>query len=234
MEKRRVKYSKISSWKRFYSTPRMAPSGLIIIFGNRGSGKSATIAKRYLKWLKNETHIYKNFYSNIEFNVSHEGSRYLDLEKHKFTDYIIDNELTRKYRAFTRDSITEFYIEPNSIVCLDELGIIANSRDFANFPKEFIHMIKILRKLGILLIANSQNYDIDKQLRLGASELRLQKKIGNLSYSRKINKFIDIAENNVSAESQIVDKIEFASILEKNAIQLTFIPFYSSMYDTYK
>lgn len=229
----KIKYSKLKSWRKFIKSPRMAPSGLIIIFGNRGSGKSATIAKRYFKWLKKDIKTYHNFYSNIEFNIEHENSHFLDLENHLFTDYIVQNDLTRKYQAYT-DAITPFKIMPNSIVALDELGIIANSRDFKSFPKEFIHLIKILRKLGILLIANSQNYDIDKQLRLGASELRLQKKIMNLSYSRKINKYIDINNTDANAESQIVDKVEFAGLFEKNAIQFTYIPFYSSLYDTYK
>lgn len=237
MEKRkRVKYKKFRSWLNFHKQKKPAPSGLIITFGARGSGKSATIAKRYLKWLRKEQSVYKGFYSNIEFTIPNPNSHYLDLENHKITDYFDpDDPAIKKYKVSTYDFMNpvEFFISRDSIICLDELGIIANSRDYANFPKEFIHLIKILRKLGILMLANSQNYDIDKQLRLGASDLRLQKKIVNLSYSRKIKKWIDISKDSNSAESQIVDQVDFANIFEKDAIQLTYIPFYAALYDSF-
>lgn len=161
---------------------------------------------------------------------------HLDLSNHKVTDYLDPQDpVISRYHCSTYDPLkpVPFFIQRNSIICLDELGIIAHSRDYANFPKEFVTYVKLLRKLGMLVLGNSQNYDIDKQLRLAASDLRLQKKIINLSYSRKIKKWIDISKDSNSAESQIVDQVDFASIFEKDAIQLTYIPYYAELYDSF-
>lgn len=239
--KYKVKYSKIESAKEFFKGKKPAPSGLIITFGQRGSGKTTMIAKDYLKWLKKDNAIYNDFYSNTEFKLKTKETHYLDLEHYKFTDYIEQNKITKKYGAFTDPTErgledTPYKIRGNCIIEIDELGIIANSRDYKNFPKELIHFIKILRKLGILFKANSQTYDIDKQMRLGASDLRLMTKIGYWTISRKIKKYIAINESkddNGNAESQIVDRVEFASILEKDAIKITFIPFYTKIYDSF-
>lgn len=237
----KIHYSKFRSFFDFSRSKKPAPSGLVISFGNRGSGKTTNIAKDYLKWLKKDFKKYHSFYSNVEFNIVNDNCFYLDLEHYKFTDYIIQNSLTRKYQAFTDPrerglADTPFKISGNCIIELDELGIIANSRDYKNFPKELIHLIKILRKMGILFKANSQNYDIDKQLRMGASELRLNRKIINWTISRKINKFIainDSTDSNGNAESQIVDKVEFAKLFEKDSVKITFIPFYTNLYDSF-
>lgn len=232
---KKINYSKINSYKHFISDKRPAPSGLVITFGSRGVGKTTIIAKDYYNWLKKDHIIYKQFFSNVQFNIDDPNYKYLDLEHYNFTDYIASTPITRKYKAFTSPiqrglPDTPFKIEGNCIIEIDELGIIANSRDYKSFPKELIHFIKILRKLGIMFKANSQSYDIDKQLRLGASELRLMTKTLDFNVSRRINKFIAINEgkdSNGNAESQIVDRVEFASILQKDSLKITFIPFYS-------
>lgn len=239
MEKRKhqkIKYSKTKSWWHFHHDKKPAPSGFIVTFGKRGCGKSATIAKRYLKWLRKEQKKYSAFYSNVSFTIPNENSFYLDLTNHKLTDYLDPSDpVIQQYQCstFSFNNPVDFFIKHDSIIALDELGIIAHSRDFKNFPQEFVKFTKILRKMGILMIANSQSYDIDKTLREGASDLRLQKKIFNLSYSRKINKWPDIVKSEGSAESQIGDQVEFAPIFQKDAIQLTYIPFYAGVYNSF-
>ena len=163
----KVKYSKFISRHHFFKDPKPAPSGLIIAFGKRGCGKSATIAKKYYTWLKKEQGVYSAFYSNVHFTIVNPNSYYLDLSHHKLTDYLDPNDpVIAEYKCSTYkpENPVPFFIKHDSIICIDELGIIAHSRDFSNFPKEFIYFVKIIRKLGIYLHCTSQAYDIYNSL----------------------------------------------------------------------
>lgn len=236
-----IKYSKIRSALNYFKSNIPAPSGLIITFGSRGSGKSTDIAKDFYRWKTKHKDYksYNDFYTNIYINTTDEHYHYLDLVNYKITDYMPINDKTKKGQCYTEPKTpTPFKINENSIICIDELGIFAHSRDFKNFPKEFIHLVKYLRKLGILLKANSQSYDIDKTLREGASDLRLKRKLINLSFSRRINKKI-VCDNpsdtpGITAEQQIHDELTFASILSKGGIEFTYIPFYTDLFNSFE
>lgn len=250
MKKNKVKYSKLKSWIDFYKSKKPLPSGLIICFGARGSGKSTDIAKDELNWEKQKKEFkgYTDFYTNVYINTHNPHYHYLDLVNYKLTDYIPINDKTNNARCFTNPMIdnkgnltgladTPFKINENSIIELDELGIVAHSRDFKNFPLEFVRFIKYLRKLGILMKANSQSYDIDKTIREGASELRLKRKIGHFSISRLILKKIVVDNKNdkinQTAENQIHDELKFANILTPHWLKITFIPFYTNRFNSF-
>lgn len=237
----------LKSIKNYYFKKKQAPSGLIISFGNRGVGKSTNIAKDYYKWLKKDHKQYTHFYSNVELKKYNDNYHYLDLNKYYLTDYIPITEKTINGRCYTDPTTrkdkygnyltdTPFKIEENSIIELDELGIISHNRDWKNTPQEFKNLIKYLRKLGILFKANSQEYDIDVVIRRGANELRMMKKIGNINISRLYNKKITIkkAEESQNAESQIVDEITPGIIILPGVVKLTYIPKYTDLFDSFK
>lgn len=248
MKKVKIKYSKLNSFKHFIFGKKQAPSGLIIEFGNRGSGKSTDIAKDELLWEKRskEFSTYTDFYSNVRINTTNPNYHYIDLVKYNFIDYFPLNDKTKNARMIPKDKNgdyvvvdTPFKFNENSIIELDELGIIAHNRDFKSFPQEFKNFVKYLRKLGILMKANSQSYDIDKTLREGASDLRLKRKFLFWSISRKILKKIVCSDSKnkttiVTAEQQIHDELKFAPIFVKNAIHLTFIPFYTDRFNSFE
>ena len=73
----RIKYSKIKSLIHFIKFKKPAPSGFILYFGKRGSGKSANIAKRFYIWKKKQKRIYDSFYSNIKINTDDTDTYYL-------------------------------------------------------------------------------------------------------------------------------------------------------------
>lgn len=242
------KYSKFRSLINYFKGNKQASSGLVIIFGNRGCGKSTDIAKDELNWelKKKEFKSYTDFYTNVEIKTNNPNYHHLDLIHYDLTDYIPINEKTINGKLIKRNKEgklinvkTPFKINENSIIEIDELGIIAHSRNYKEFPKEFIYFVKYLRKLGILMIANSQTYDIDKTLRQGASDLRLKKKIIYWSFSRQIRKRIVCStakENkyNYKAEEQIHDELDFMPIIIPGAIKITFIPFYTDRFDSFK
>lgn len=233
-----IKYSKWHSVKNFFKRKQSINTGLEIDFGPRGCGKTTVIAKYLYNFLISKKLKYDHFYSNVEFKLINENVWYLDLNAHKLTDYLDPNDkLWKKYNVSTHyKNPTPFFIQSNSIICLDELGIIANCRNFKDFPKEFITFIKLLRKAGIYVIGNSQNYDIDLALKNGSNDLRITRKFLWWSVSRKIRKYPSIIRNNdestVSAEN-IGDVIELTPIISRDAIRITFIPFYTDMFDSY-
>lgn len=242
MEK--LKYSKIRSLIDFYKRKKdfKSPSGLEIDFGPRGCGKTTIIAKYYYQF-NNGKLPYTNFYSNVSLHyydsINNSTCHYLDLNNHKLTDYLNpDDNLVCKYKLSTYDTNNpvEFFIEHNSIICLDELGILHMSRDFKNFPKELIKFIKLLRHFGIYIIGNSQNYDVDLALKNASNDLRLSQKILNFSISRKIKKYpglIKATEQSQVSADNIGDIVEFASIFEKDSIRITYIPFYTNLFDSF-
>lgn len=250
---KKVKYSKLKSFKNFVFGKKQAPSGLIIVFGSRGTGKSTDIAKDELRWENKHKDFkaYTDFYTNVKINTNNEHYHYLDLVHYKLTDYMPLNEKTKNAKIIPYDKETKEYIvantpfkiNENSIIEIDELGIVAHARDYKNFPKEFIYLVKYLRKLGILMIANSQSYDIDKTLREGASDLRLKRKFMYWSLSRRIRKRIVCSSQDKSnkkatyvynAEQQIHDELDYAPVFTKGAIKLTFIPFYTDRFNSFE
>lgn len=229
--------NKFKSLITYIKTKKPAPSGSIIKFGSRGCGKSTDIAKAFyyydLKCSKNKQ-VYDNFYTNVNINTNNPRYHYLDLNNFSFTDYISPN-LSSNYKGYYTNAPTPFKIERNSIIYIDELGLLYSNRSWKDFPKEFTKFNRLIRHFGIMIVMYSQAYDIDKSLRTNANELYLLNRILVFTISRRIKKYIGVTdkddENN--ADSQICDKVELCNLLEPNAISLTFIPFYTYLFNSF-
>lgn len=231
-------YSKFKSWLNFFRKKNVSPSGLIICFGNRGKGKSTDIAKRYhqlAKLRKKGKCPYKYFYTNLKmYNVDTTFYRYLDLNNYDFTNYLGD--IMRNYGCICDSKDLPFTIEKNSYICIDELGLIYHNRDYKSFPREFTKFVKLIRKFGIYMVGYSQAFDIDKAIRTSSNELYLMNRIGHITYSRLIKKYIGVNEKdeNGNQDSQIADKVKFAGIFEKDSIKFTYIPFYTDYFNSFE
>lgn len=55
--------------------------------------------------------------------------------------------------------------EPDSLVMIDEVGVIHSNRDFKSMPREAIEWYKMQRKLRITVVLSSQTMDVDKKIR---------------------------------------------------------------------
>lgn len=232
-----MKYSKFKSLKNYLKPKNQCPSGAIIKFGQRGCGKSTDIAKAFYKFdkqCKKNKNIYDYFYTNVKINTDNQNYKYLDLNKYKFTDYI-SSRLSDTYVGYYTECDTPFKIQRNSIIYLDELALLYSNRSWKTFPQEFTKFNRLIRHFGIMLVMYSQSYDIDKSLRTSANELYLLTRILGFTLQRKIKKYIGITDkdDNGNADSQICDKVELSSILEKDAIKLTFIPFYTDLFNSF-
>lgn len=228
---------KINSLFLYFKTKKPSPSGSIIKFGSRGCGKSTDIAKSFYKYdlqCKNNKQKYDNFYTNVLINTTNPNYHYLDLINYTFTDYISPN-LSNKYKGFYTNANTPFKIQRNSIIFIDELGLLYSNRSWKDFPKEFTKFNRLIRHFGIMLVMYSQAYDIDKSLRTNSNELYLLNRIGVFTISRRIKKYIGVTDKDDqnNSDSQICDKIELCGLLEPHSLSFTFIPFYIYLFNSF-
>lgn len=74
-----------------------------------------------------------------------------------FTNFGIFNELPLKY--------WEVEFPPNSIIFVDEVGLVHDNRSFKTFPQECAEFYKYQRKNKLIIYMASQTVDIDKKIR---------------------------------------------------------------------
>lgn len=130
-------------------------------------------------------------------------------------------------------------IPPNSVLMIDEVGMIWDNRDFKNFKNYIRDYFKLQRHYRHVVYLFSQSFDIDKKLRDLTDHMYL---IGNLfnclSVARRITKTITITEANKTqaGESKLVDQLKFDSLLLFwcGSLKLTYIPRYVKYFDSFE
>lgn len=160
------------------------PFKLIFVFGKKGSGKSCYLVHEIKKHLKKGWTVYTDMFVNIA-GVRHISANDLD----------------------------SFKPVANSLVCLDEVGLTWNNRDYKTFSKGITEYIKLQRHFKVKMIINSQSFDVDKKIRDCTDYMILQSNILNcISVSRPIVRSITLTEPTSEAESRIADKLQFDKI----------------------
>lgn len=67
-----------------------------------------------------------------------------------------------------RDLSPKYWLDeypPDSLILIDEVGVIHSNRDFKSMPREAIEWYKMQRKRRLTVIVSSQTMDIDKKIR---------------------------------------------------------------------
>lgn len=54
---------------------------------------------------------------------------------------------------------------PDSLILIDEVGVLHGNRDFKSFPPELIEWYKMQRKRRLTIVVSSQTMDVDKKIR---------------------------------------------------------------------
>ena len=116
------------------------PHKLIFIFGKKGSGKSTYMVYLMLRHLKRGWTVYTNMY-----DVCIPGVRFMDT-----------------------DSLKTCVPDPHSVLFIDEGGLIWDNRGYKSFDKGYTEFFKLQRKYKCKVYINSQDFDIDKKIRLTA------------------------------------------------------------------
>lgn len=139
---------------------------------------------------------------------------------------------------FNTDLIGIAQFPPNSVILVDEVGLIWHKRDFKSFSPAVRKYFKLQRKYRHIVYLFSQSFDVDASIRELADYLFLVKNIFNcFSIARRISKYPDVIEasKSVSGESKIVDSYRIDSLLLFwcGSVRVTYIPRWVRLFNSF-
>ena len=131
------------------------------------------------------------------------------------------------------------YVElpSNSVLLVDEVGMIWDNRNFKTFKPEVRDWFKLQRHRKIRVYLFSQTFDIDKKIRDLTDEMYLvEKKLRVFSYAKRILKRTVLNKSSAEAPSKIDEDLVFDSLLLFwcGSRRFTFIPKYAKYYDSFE
>lgn len=178
------------------------PYRLIFVFGKKGAGKSCYMVRQMLK------------YKRAGWNV------YTDMEDIRIPGV----------RIISVDMLSTFRPEPNSLICLDEVGISMDNRNYKSFPPGLRDFFKYVRKMQCVVIINSQAFDVDKKVRDTVDSMLLMQSVGAVfTICRPIQRSITLVEPSADSEGRIADRLSFTSVF---SWRIYFLPAYFGYFDS--
>lgn len=122
----------------------------------------------------------------------------------------------------------------NSVIFVDEVGMIWDNRDFKKFDKAVRNFFKLQRHYKVTIYLYSQCFDIDKKLRDLCDELYIMKSHSNcISICKRIKKDLTIVEAHGEAESRITDDLKVVPWFIPGSRKFTYLPKYHKYFDSY-
>lgn len=169
-----------------YSRRWANPYKLIHIFGKKGSGKSCLMVREMIKHQKRGWYVYTDMQ---DCNIP--GVRII--------------------KAF---DLARFRPEYHSLVCLDEIGITFDNRDFKSFPPGLRDFFKFQRKYRVKIYMNSQSAsDYEKKIRDVTDSMILQSSIFDcISISRPISITFKPTESTSEADGRIAPHLKIGGL----------------------
>lgn len=178
------------------------PYKLTFVFGKKGSGKSCYMVRQMLRYLRRGWNVYTDM-----ADVRIPGVRVIRLS-----------------------DLSTFRPEPHSLVCLDEVGISMDNRSYKSFPPGLRDFFKYVRKMKIVVIMNSQAFDVDKKVRDTTDSMLLLQSLGSLfCIARPIYRGITLTEPSADSESRIADTLRFGWLF---SWKLYYMPSYFRYFDS--
>lgn len=178
------------------------PYKLTFVFGKKGAGKSCFMVRQMHRYLKKGWNVYTDM-----ADIKIPGVRIISV-----------------------GSLSEFKPEPHSLVCLDEVGISMDNRSYKSFPPGLRDFFKYVRKMQVVVIMNSQAFDVDKKVRDTTDHMLLLQSIGSLfCVARPIYRSITLTAPSAESESRIADMLRFAWIF---SWRFYYMPAYFRYFDS--
>lgn len=178
------------------------PYRLFLVFGKKGSGKSTYLTKLAFQYMKKGW----NIYTNME-------------------DLMIPG-----VRFFNIQLLGDFVPEAHSLLILDEVGMVWDSRDFKAFKPAVRDFFKLQRHYKVVVYMASQTFDVDKKIRDLTDGMYLQTNFLRIfSLGRRIVRSVTLTESTSEAESRICDNLKWAPVWSWT---LTYIPKWAGRFDS--
>lgn len=125
---------------------------------------------------------------------------------------------------------------PESVILIDEVGMIWDNRDFKNFKPEVRNYFKLQRHYKHTVYLFSQTFDVDLKLRTLTDKMYLLVNyFGFLSVGKEIRRKIVVVKPSENAESRIADELIISPFLLTpfGARVFIWIPKYAKYFDSH-
>lgn len=190
--------------------------------GKKGSGKSTNITKKLLYYHR---HPYNVYYDS-------ELDRWVKKRWHIYTNF--DVSMPFAVEKFSTKDLGSFHPQSPAIIFIDEVNLFWDNRKFKEFSESTQEFFRTNRKNRCKMYLYSQTFDCDKKIRDLTDLMWLDVNfLGIFSLSKKISKVVDIADNAITADSQVVDRLKFVPFFIPGARRITFIPRYIKYHKSY-
>lgn len=127
--------------------------------------------------------------------------------------------------------------DPESVIFIDEVGMIWDNRNFKNFRTDVRDYFKLQRHYRHTVYLFSQSFDVDIKLRNLTDSMYLTKTYFNvISIARRINRSLTIVHPSGEGESRIADDLDFAPLLAfwTFPIRITWVPAWTRYFDSFE
>lgn len=140
--------------------------------------------------------------------------------------------------VFPTEQFGRYKFPPNSLILVDEVGLVWDNRNFKNFPEHVKVYFKYQRQYRHVVYLFSQSFDIDKKIRDLTDHLYIVQNYFNcFSIARRVTKFLTVVHASKSAqgESKIVDDYKIDSLFWffAGSIKITYIPKYAKYFQSF-
>lgn len=139
---------------------------------------------------------------------------------------------------FDVNDIGSHQFEKESVIIIDEVGMIWDNRQYKNFRNDVRDWFKLQRQYRNIVILASQTFDIDIKLRNLTDRMYLCKcYMGILTIARRIKRDIILVKPTAEAEARIADDLEFEpfwmSLFGFETMITTYIPKYCKAFKSF-
>lgn len=189
----------------FHITTRkyLNPYKLYLVFGKKGSGKSTYLVKLAQQHLEKGWLVYTNMEELFMPGVRH----------------------------FNIQHLGDFVPPANSLLLLDEVGMIWDNRDYKVFKSCVRDFFKLQRHYHVKVYMASQTFDVDKKLRDLTDGMFLHQNIARVfTVGKRISRKVVLTQSTSEAESRISEDLVMMPFWNWT---YTYIPKWSKYFDSH-
>lgn len=129
-----------------------------------------------------------------------------------------------------------YNIPAGSVLLVDEVGMVWDSRKYKDFPDYLRDWFKYQRHEGVKVYLFSQTFDVDKKIRdLTDAMYLVSNKLRIFAYAKRIIKVPDLVKPTAEGPARLDDVLKFDSFLFFwcGSRMFTYIPRYAKLFDSH-